>query len=299
MQQAEPLIHWPQPFIEYLGFVAVFVRAGAIGFRYSVLRGRLGARARVSSGDRAVYGWAAQRAAALGLVAALVVAFLFATDLSGSAREQQTTVLALVTGSTPQLTGAVLALIAVLGFALVLAGLSAGWPLAALGVLASPLRGAFFGHWDRIVNPVHELAGGLWIGSLFMLVAAGLAASRRGSVPAERRGTLAAEMVNRFSPLALTSAGLLGVFGATTAWLHLKPLRALWTTPYGYALIVKLCVVLGVLGLGAWNWRRQRPRMGSERATAMLRRSAMAELAVAAIVLAVTAVLVSLPAPGE
>src|SRR5438093_701879 len=62
----------------------------------------------------------------------------------------------------------------------------------------------------------------------------------------------------------------------------------------GYALITKLCVVLAVVALGAWNWRRQKPRLGSEAAVLALRGSARAELAVAAVVLAVTAVLVSL-----
>ena len=77
----------------------------------------------------------------------------------------------------------------------------------------------------------------------------------------------------------------------------LAVLRALWTTPYGVTLIVKLCAVALVLALGAWNWRRQRPRMGSEAAAWSLRRSARMELAAAALVLAITAILVSLPSP--
>jgi putative copper export protein len=52
-----------------------------------------------------------------------------------------------------------------------------------------------------------------------------------------------------------------------------------------------------VAALGAWNWRRVRPRLGSEDSVAEIRRSSAMELAVAAVVLAVTAVLVNLPAP--
>jgi putative copper export protein len=52
-----------------------------------------------------------------------------------------------------------------------------------------------------------------------------------------------------------------------------------------------------VFGLGAWNWRRQRPRLGSESAAAGLRRSAWSELVAAGLVLLATALLVSLPAP--
>jgi putative copper export protein len=54
-----------------------------------------------------------------------------------------------------------------------------------------------------------------------------------------------------------------------------------------------------VFSLGAWNWRRQRPRLGSESAATALRRSARSELAAAGLVLLATAVLVSLPTPGR
>src|SRR5262249_44725598 len=149
----------------------------------------------------------------------------------------------------------------------------------------SPVRALFLGQLERIVNPVHELAAGLWIGTLFVLIAVGVAPVLRAPFASERRGALAAGMVNRFSPLALTSATLLAAFGLITAWRHLKKLDALWTTPYGDTLIAKLCVVAGVVGLGAWNWRRQKPRVGSEAGAVTLRRSATAELALATLVL--------------
>ena len=62
-------------------------------------------------------------------------------------------------------------------------------------------------------------------------------------------------------------------------------------------MIAKLCLVAGVVALGAWNWRRQKPRMGSEAGAIALRRSASAELTLAGAVLVVTAILVSLPTP--
>jgi putative copper export protein len=111
------------------------------------------------------------------------------------------------------------------------------------------------------------------------------------------RGLIVADMVNGFSPLALRCGVLLVLSGLTTAWLHLKPLSSLWTTPYGYALLVKLGLVAIVFGLGAWNWRRQRPRLGDDAAAGRIRRSSTMELAVATLVLMVTAILVSLPSP--
>jgi putative copper export protein len=103
--------------------------------------------------------------------------------------------------------------------------------------------------------------------------------------------------VRAFSPLALCSAALLATMGVITAWRHLHRLDALWTTPYGYALIAKLCAVLGVLALGAYNWRRQSPRLGDEPGTRALGRSASTELIAALVVLILTAILVSLPSP--
>jgi putative copper export protein len=115
----------------------------------------------------------------------------------------------------------------------------------------------------------------------------------------ERRGAIAADFVNGFSPLALSMGGVVVLFGAITAWRHLHTISALWTTPYGYALIAKLCFVAMVFALGAWNWRRQRPTLGSDTAAASIRRSSTAELSVAGIVLVITAILVSLPSPKD
>ena len=139
-----------------------------------------------------------------------------------------------------------------------------GWMLAAIGVIAGSLRAALLGQWASLVNPIHSLAAGLWIGTLFVLVVAGLSALLAHEPTRARRGAIAADMVNGFSPLALTMGGVVVLFGLITAWRHLHRLSSLWTTPYGYALIAKLLLVAFVFGLGAWNWRRQRPTLGTE-----------------------------------
>jgi putative copper export protein len=141
------------------------------------------------------------------------------------------------------------------------------------------------------------LAAGLWIGTLFILVVAGLRALVRHEHGRTRRAAIAAEMVNGFSPLALTMGVVVVCFGLITAWRHLHVLSNLWSTPYGYALILKLVLVAAVFSLGAWNWRRQRPSLGSEEAASSVQRSATSELVVAGLVLIVTAILVSLPSP--
>lgn len=55
----------------------------------------------------------------------------------------------------------------------------------------------------------------------------GVSAVQRSGLPSERRGNLAAGLVNAFSPLALASAVVLAIFGVITAWRHLKVLAAL------------------------------------------------------------------------
>ena len=290
----EPLIHWPDPLLEFLGFVASFLSSGAVGFRFTALRGMDSVSA---PGERDFAVRSARRAAWLGLVGAAISVAMLAQRLPGIAARRHLTVVAVLTVQPVLGMQLLLLVLTLVGFLVATGGRRAGWWLAAVGVLVLPLRPAFFGQLDRIVNPVHTLAGGLWIGSLFMLIALGVAPLLAAPFSTERRGALAAGMVNRFSPLALGSAAVLAVFGVITAWRHLKRLDALWTTPYGYALIAKLLVVAAVVALGAWNWRRQKPRLGSETGAVALRRSATVELMLAGVVLVLTAVLVSLPTP--
>jgi putative copper export protein len=296
--QARPLIEWPEPIVEYLGFLAQFVALGAVGLRYAAVRDRL----RTGSGDGdvgAFYADACARAARIGALGALLSLILFAFRVPEGAARAHTTALIFLThnhGSGLQALGF---LIALLGLALAAARIGWGWPVAVLGVVGRPLSGIISGDWTRLVNPVHRLAGGLWIGTLFILVVAALAPLLRRGPAGERRGAIAADLVNGFSPLALVCAGILVLSGLTTAYRHLHPLSSLFTTPYGWTLLVKLTLVTVVFALGAWNWRRQRPRLGSEGAAVSIRRSATRELVAAALVLAATAILVSLPSPRQ
>ena len=269
------MIDYTDAATELIGFIGTFLAAGAIGFRLFVLP-------RVP--DQPFFDKSTKRAAMCGVVGLLILDIL-----QGLAARGQHKLIPLL-----QLT---LTVIALAGFLFALARIRAGWWVAAFGIVVSPLLPLATGRWQGVINPIHRLAGGFWIGTLFVMVVAGLTLIVRPDVPAERRGPAVAEMVAAFSPLALWSFSLLAIFGVITAWRHLKHLNALWTTPSGYALIVKLCFVLGVIGLGAWNWKRQRPLLGTEPAAASLRRSATAELFVAGIVLVVTSILVSLPSP--
>lgn len=296
MIQARPLIEWPEPIVEYLGFLAQFVALGAVGFRYAAVRDRL--RASTGNGDvGGFYADACARASRIGVLGALLSLILFAFRVPEGAARAHASVLVFLThnlGSGLQAAGF---LIAFVGLALAAARIGWGWPIALLGVVGRPLSAIVSGDWTRLVNPVHRLVAGLWIGTLFILVVAALVPLLHRGPAGERRGAIAADLVNGFSPLALVCAGVLVLSGLTTAYRHLQPLSSLFTTPYGWTLLVKLTLVSVVFSFGAWNWRRQRPRLGSEGAAVSIRRSATQELVAAALVLAATAILVSLPSP--
>ena len=290
------LIEWPKPFVEYLSFIAQYLAAGAIGFRYSALRGAELVNPEAPH-EREFHEQAARRAATLGLVGALISAVMLAVALPGNAARAHKSVSQLLATNFLTGTQAALLIFAVAGLALAATGRRIGWPIAVIGVVIRPLRALLVGEWTRVINPVHVLAGGLWLGTLLMLVLFGIAPLLRRAELRDRRGAIVARMVNDFSPLALFSAALLALFGVITAWRHLKYLSALWTTPYGQTLIAKLVLVATVVALGAWNWRRQRPSLGTDASASSLKRSATAELIMAALVIAMSSILVSLPTP--
>jgi putative copper export protein len=97
-----------------------------------------------------------------------------------------------------------------------------------------------------------------------------------------------ASLVNAFSPIALLSAALVVASGAIASWLHLESLSALWTTAYGRVLLIKLVLVAFTLTLGAYNFRTVQPQLVKEEGAARLRKSAVLELGVGALILVVT-----------
>jgi putative copper export protein len=286
-QQGEEPFSFAQPFHELFGFLAWFALFGALGFHFFVLR-------RARGLDPAAGRTADARAARIGLAGAIVALVSLAFNVARN-RDHLPFLEALQRGGGRLWTP--LACLVLLALAFACWRWPGAWVVAGLAGLAFALRNLASGRWTAMVNPFHELAASLWIGSLFVLVAAGLPAVLRNVQPAERRAPLVAELVARFSNLALAAAALLGVTGVVTAWRHLKFVAALWTTSYGYAFDAKMVVVFLVVALGAWNWRRMRPRLETPGAVDALRRSAGAELALAGIVLMITAVLVSLPTP--
>jgi uncharacterized membrane protein YccC len=179
--QAEPLLPVSDAIKEFISFIALFLSAGPLGFRYFALRSR------DSASDRPFYDDAAKRAAAIGLIGVVIGLLMAWTGLPDLAARRHTSAGVLLTSDPPTMLQFGFLALALIGFAFAALRVSAGWALAAIGVIAGTLRLAFLGQWSRLINPVHSLAAGLWIGTLFVLVVAGLS-SLFAHEPRARRG---------------------------------------------------------------------------------------------------------------
>ncbi|MEX2283598.1 MAG: CopD family protein [Gemmatimonadota bacterium] len=180
-------------------------------------------------------------------------------------------------------------------------GAVGAWRLAAAASVMVAFGISFSGHAAgveqmQIINvandAVHIMAVSAWIGTLIYIVLVGVPTAVRLRTYGEL-GTL----VRTFSPLALGVATIAIITGGISALSHLGPLSDLWTTPYGRMLLLKLVAVAGVAIGGAYNWKRIKPRLGTEAATNQLQRSASGEVVLALLVLVATAILVALPTP--
>ncbi len=135
---------------------------------------------------------------------------------------------------------------------------------------------------------VHVLAAGAWLGALVLLIVAFWPGRREPDVEAT-------EATRRFSRIALPAVVALAAAGLLQAWFYLgSPGELFGGSAYSLALLAKIALLVGVIALAAGNRRRvARLAMGGA-----LRRAMRAEVALAVLVLAATAVLVR-EAPPE
>lgn len=135
----------------------------------------------------------------------------------------------------------------------------------------------------------HLLSAAFWLGALMSLR---LVAS--DTTPVEI-GSLA----RRFSSMALAAVAVLIVAGTVLAWLLIGRLSALWTSPYGQGLAIKIGLVCCLLSVAAFNKWYLTPRLllNDSRALLSLRRSIHFEMALAAAILLATATITSVFGP--
>ena len=183
--------------------------------------------------------------------------------------------------------------------------------LCALGVLATFAHAghASTGRWTGAgvtVDVVHLVGVAAWLGGIVLLT---VTLRRPGDVQEALRAT------ERFARIALPAIGLVVISGAVQAWRQVESGAALWDTDYGRLLIAKILVVVSIVIVASATRdllrHRIQPRLrptpdAVPDATpdaalpagvdpgdvAQLRTALLVEVALAAIVLALTAAIV-------
>jgi copper transport protein len=177
-----------------------------------------------------------------------------------------------------------------------------------LALLATPGLSGHAGTTEPVslnmtADVLHMVAAAAWMGGLLMLVGAAFPATR--DLPEDARARVLAPVVARFSDLAVVAVAVLVVSGGVRAWAEVRALDALTDANYGVVLLVKLAAVLPILALGAVNNRWTKPRIvkaaaegdpdRAGRPVRSLGRLVGAEVAMGAVVIGITALLVNLP----
>jgi copper transport protein len=159
--------------------------------------------------------------------------------------------------------------------------------LAAGSLVAASLAGHAWTAPDRAIAVVTDLvhlgAVAVWIGGILALL---LALPVLGQADRMRAAT-------RFSAVALGAVVVLALSGTVSGWQQLGALGDLTSTAYGQLLLLKVVGFLALVGFGVANRTRLIPLL--DRTVGPLERSLRGEVAVAALVLVVTAGLVQQP----
>jgi copper transport protein len=169
-----------------------------------------------------------------------------------------------------------LALLGVLGVAAL-----ATWPLTGHPT-ASPVAGV-----SVVVDAIHLAAMSVWLGGLVMLVAFLLRQANERELAA---------ILPIWSRWASTAVSALILAGVVQALIEVSSLDGLVNSTYGRLILVKVALAAGVLVV-AWFSRRIVKSRSAEAKPSGLRRVVGVELAITAVVLGVTSVLVQIAPP--
>ncbi len=141
---------------------------------------------------------------------------------------------------------------------------------------------------------VHVTAAAVWLGGIVGLT---LLLTRKSEATHSVDSRLAAETISRFSSIAGATVVALAVGGVLMAWFVLGELSALFGSPYGVTLIVKLALTGVVLLIAGYNRFRLLARIQTtpreSAAWKLLRTTVRCEAIGLALITLVTAVLVS------
>jgi copper transport protein len=192
-------------------------------------------------------------------------------------------------------------------------GSLSAWAILGLGLLATIGLTGHAGTTSPVVlgmtaDLAHLAGAAVWLAGLVGLVVVALPSTR--GLADGQRVTMLAPVVTRFSNLAVWCVAVMVASGVVRAWMEIRTLAGLTGYAYGITLLVKLGVVIPLVTMGAINNRWAKPRIRRAAQDASLTPSGASgirtlnklvtfEVALAAIVLVITSVLVSLPPPVD
>ena len=186
------------------------------------------------------------------------------------------------------------------------------WAALALGASALTSR-ALASHASALASgsipaigadSLHILAAASWIG---LLIHFRLLLGRLRQLEVQTGHPILTQIVDRITPIALASAGVLVGTGLYNATRHLDSVLAIIASPYGLTLLAKLLLLMPVLVAGSLNFLVIRPALGRARLSAQGSDPGRAKLAqrllslveievsVGAAILALAAVLSAVP----
>jgi copper resistance protein D len=144
-----------------------------------------------------------------------------------------------------------------------------------------------------VVQTVHILAGGLWLGSLPALFH--LARSARGMPAAE---AAVRTMLPHYSRAGYVAVAAILLSGIGNSLFLVESIQALFATPFGRVLLLKLVLVAAMMGMALGNRMMLSPAIAAGASAgpiARLARSVVAEQGLAILILAAVSVLGVLP----
>jgi putative copper export protein len=166
------------------------------------------------------------------------------------------------------------------------------WIAAPIAALSVPMTGHAVSHGGPgafIVQGTHVLAVGSWLGTLAVL----------WLTCRHTDGARLVSVVTAFSPVALASAAMVVVAGIATLFVHVGTPAEVFTTSYGQVLLVKIALFAAAAGVGYVNWRHVTPGLARGGSPSQFTRAAALELTLGIVAVLATALLTSLPQPGE
>jgi putative copper resistance protein D len=142
--------------------------------------------------------------------------------------------------------------------------------------------------WHLLADGTHLLIAGFWPAGLLPFA---LLFSRLYRVASPEQRVCVITLTRRFSAMSLASVALLAVTGLANSWFLVGPPSNLWRTGYGRVLLGKIALFAIMVGIGAINLLRLKPRVSDETAAAQLRFNVRAEALLGAGVVILVAVL--------